>query len=197
MKSTLLKSLLTIVCLLCSVASYAYDFEVDGIYYNITNSSEKTVEVTCKDDSYAGTINIPETVSYQGATYRVTRIGNYAFYYCEGLTSITIPNSVTSIGYQAFNNCDGLTSITIPNSVTSIGDWAFDRCNELTEITIPNSVTSIGDGAFAYCYELRIVNFNAVNCTYMGSLDYPVFNGCGSLKTVNIGDKVKSIPGFA
>ena len=110
MKALLPKSLLTIACLLCSVASYAYDFAVDGIYYNITNSSEKTVEVTYKEDSYAGTINIPETVSYQGATYRVTEIGYRAFYRSD-IVKITISNSVTSIGNSSFYDCTGLTTV--------------------------------------------------------------------------------------
>ena len=53
----------------------------------------------------------------------VSSIGDYAFYDCTSLTSITIPNSVTSIGYIAFHGCTGLTSITIPSSVTSIGEY--------------------------------------------------------------------------
>ena len=81
----------------------------------------------------------------------VTSIGNRAFTYCFGLTSITIPNSVTSIGDWAFYECYGLTSIDIPDSVTSIGEDAFYGCDGLTSITIPNSVTSIGDGAFGGC----------------------------------------------
>ena len=57
----------------------------------------------------------------------VTRLGDYAFAGCSGLTSITIPQGVTSIGYYAFANCSGLTSITIPQSVTSIGEYAFSN----------------------------------------------------------------------
>ena len=63
-------------------------------------------------------------------------IGEYAFYDCTGLTSITIPNSVTSIGEGTFSHCTGLTSITIPNSVTNIGEYAFSYCTGLTSIIV-------------------------------------------------------------
>ena len=64
----------------------------------------------------------------------VTNIGNYAFYYCTGLTSITIPNSVKSIGAAAFMRCSSLTSISIPESITSIGEDAFYGCYGIKEI---------------------------------------------------------------
>ena len=87
----------------------------------------------------------------------VTSIGENAFAYCSGLTSITIPNSVTSIGNYAFAGCPELTSITIPSSVTSIGNYAFTGCFGLTSITIPSSVTSIGIYAFGNCSGLKTI----------------------------------------
>ena len=81
----------------------------------------------------------------------VTSIGDYAFYLCSSLTSITIGNSVTSIGKSAFQSCSGLTSVAIPNSVTSIGQGAFSGCSGLTSIEIPNSVTYIGQQTFWNC----------------------------------------------
>ncbi|MBO7231137.1 MAG: leucine-rich repeat domain-containing protein, partial [Bacteroidaceae bacterium] len=124
-------------------------------------------------------------------------IGENAFRNCSGLTSIEIPTSVTSIGEAAFRNCSGLTSIIIPNSVTSIGSSAFEGCTGLTSITIPNSVTSIGNGAFNGCAELISVEFNAENCTSMGSSSSLVFADCTSLSTLTFGENVKKIPAYA
>ena len=84
-------------------------------------------------------------------------IGNSAFWGCESLTNINIPNSVTTIGDSAFDWCDSLTNINIPNSVTTIGNSAFDCCYSLTNINIPNSVTTIGDSAFDGCRSLTSI----------------------------------------
>ena len=119
----------------------------------------------------------------------VTSIGDYAFYNCKSLQSITIPNSVTSIGNDAFSGCESLQSITIPNSVTSIGDKAFRWCNSLQSVTIPNSVTSIGDNAFNWCKSLQSVTIpNSVT-----SIGDNAFNWCKSLQSVTIPNSVTSI----
>ena len=127
---------------------HAYDFEVDGIYYNINNKSN-SIEVTSGDIQYQGVVVIPSEVSYNSKKYKVTSIGSFAFAFCDDLTSVTIPNSVTSIDMDAFSACS-LTSITIPNSVTDIRFEAFRNCR-LTSVTIPSSVRSIGYGAFFGC----------------------------------------------
>ena len=76
-------------------------------------------------------------------------IGDAAFYYCTGLTTVDIPNGVKTIGEGAFSKCGGLTSVTIPGSVTSIGKNAFFQCYGLTQITswIENPF-AIDDGVF-------------------------------------------------
>ena len=172
----------SLLLLAVSALSWAYDFELDGIYYD-KNDDDKSVTVTYKELSsgyYSGIVIIPGSVTYGGKTYSVTRIGALAFFYCSNLTSVTIPNSVTDIGQSAFCYCPALTSVTIPNSVTSIGDNAFSGCSGLTSITIPNSVTSIGDNAFLGCSGLTSVSIGSG----VTSIGIGAFNGCAGLTSV-------------
>ena len=189
-----LKLLFTALLLLCTTVATAHDFEVGGIYYNITDATNKTVEVTYKAGcSYAGCVVIPESVTYNDDTYSVTSIGNTAFYECTELTSIVIPNSVTSIGNLAFDECIGLTSIVIPNSVTDIGTAAFQECSGLTSIVIGNKVKSIGNSAFSGCSSLTsIVIPNSVT-----SIGEYAFQKCSGLTSIVIGNSVTSIGFYA
>ncbi|WP_444382283.1 leucine-rich repeat protein [Prevotella sp.] len=99
-------------------------------------------------------------------------IGNGAFFWCESLTSINIPNSVTTIGNGAFSRCSSLISINIPNSVTTIGNGAFSRCSSLISINIPNSVTTIGRGAFSRCNSLTSITIPNSVVTIIGNPFY-------------------------
>ena len=94
--------------------------------------------------------------------------------------SYDIPNTVTSIGDWIFYNCTSLTSVTIPNSVTSIGRYAFENCTSLTSITIPNSVTSIGYTAFEGCESLADVYYSGTeeewNSVYIDFCNYNLTN---------------------
>ena len=109
-----------------------------------------------------------------------------------GCKNTVIPNSVTSIGNYAFEYCSGLTSVTIPNSVTSIGDYAFRECSGLTSVTIPNSVTSIGNDAFYKC-SLTSIKVES------GNQKYDSRNNCNAIiesssNTLIIGCKNTIIP---
>ena len=110
------KQLLLLAMILLPLVASAHDIEVknaDGvtIYYNYINDGTE-LAITFRgshfsdySNEYQGNVVIPEEVTYMNRTRKVTSIGNNAFRYCSGLTSVTIPNSVTSIGYNAFENC--------------------------------------------------------------------------------------------
>ena len=119
----------------------------------------------------------------------VTSIGEFAFYGCDSLTSITIPDGVTSIGTHAFSGCSSLTSITIPDGVTSIGTYAFSDCSSLTSITIPDGVTSIGEFAFYGCDSLTSITIP----DGVTSIGQYAFSSCDSLTSITIPDGVTSI----
>ena len=140
------------------------------------------------------------------------KLGNYVFYDCSGLTSLTIPSGVTSIGYRAFKGCSGLTSLTIPSGVTSIGGSAFSGCSGLTSMTIPSGVTEIGESAFSGCSGLTsltipssvtsIGNYAFADCSGLTSLTIPsgvtsigegAFYGCIRLTSLTIPSGVTSI----
>jgi len=197
------KLAMTVAMLLSFLPASAYDFEADGIYYNITDATNHEAEVTNNGTGiYSGNINIPSTVIYRGTTYPVTAIGEHAFFHCPGLTSVTIPNSVTSIGECAFLDCKGLAEINVDTgnkSYTSVDGVLYNK--NLTEIiqypssktgttfTIPSSVTSIGNYAFNYCTGLTSITIpNSVTSIGRGAFDY-----CYGLTSVTIPNSVTSI----
>ena len=161
----------------------------DGVRYRLRYG---VAEVARQSSLIRGDIVLLETITYNLAAYRVTSIGNAAFMQCDGLISVTIPDSVTSIGASAFNNCNKLTSVTIGNSVTSIGYRAFYDCYRLTNVTIGNSVMSIGEEAFYNCDGLTsIIIPDSVTSIWDSAFSY-----CDGLTSITIPDSVTSIGGF-
>ena len=121
------------------------------------------------------------------------KLGDYVFYDCSGLTSLTLPSSVTEIGRFAFRNCSGLTSLTIPSSVTEIGGYAFWGCSGLTSLTIPSSVTWIGESAFLGCSGLTSMTIPS-GVTSIGN---QTFDGCSGLTSLTLPSGVTSIGDWA
>lgn len=163
------------IMLIAFLSAFTSDFGQNGIYYNITSETNRTVEVTQGEHSYfySGDIEIPKKIIFNNKSYTITSIGDWAFNNCRNLTSVIIPNSVTSIGEGAFCDCSSLTSGAIPSSISSIGAYAFSGCNGLTSVIIHNSVTSIGEGAFSSCNNLETITVqsdNTVYCSWDGIL---------------------------
>ena len=182
MKTSITHSALRICIIFAFLFSFtkslAHDFDVDGIYYNINgNEASVTYRGTSYNDysdRYVGDITIPSNVIYNGVSYSVTGISNYAFYRCTGLTSINFPPDLIC-------------------KITSIGNYAFFGCTGLEDFTIPESIISIGDYAFRGCSSLETLNFYAINCADLSDLFNNPFRSL-NITTINLGDSVQKIP---
>lgn len=139
---------------------FASDTKVGNIWYNFDDATE-TAEVTYKgskagyDDRYKGSITIPEKVKYDGKEYTVTGIGKEAFFGCEKVAAVTLPNTITSIGESAFYYCLILNKLVIPASLTSIDKDAFWLCINLLNLELPTTVETIGENAFCFVPNLK------------------------------------------
>ena len=212
MKRLLRKSLALLLCLsLCIsyVPFAAADNVASGTWGNLswTLDSDGLLTISGSGEIYDFTYDNPsawllhrsQIISVK-INSGISSIGEYAFSYCNYLTSITVPSGVESIGSNAFINCNSLRSITIPSGVQSIGSNAFSNCRNLASIIIPSSVTEIGTDAFIYCGGLKTAGPIGSGCDYQfgweDNIPGNAFTGCLSLTTVTIPSGVTSI-GYA
>ena len=163
----------------------------ENLTWTLNTDGLLTISGTGEMEDYSSYGNVPwnglvDKINCVVIRNSVTSIGDYAFRFCTGLTSITIPDSVTSIGGSAFEGCTGLTSVTIPNSVTWIDNFTFYSCTGLTSVTIPDSVTSIGNGAFDSCTRLTSITIP----DSVTSIGDSAFHGCTGLTSITIPDSV-------
>lgn len=195
--------------LLTSIVSRAHDFEVDGIYYNITSAKKLTAAVTYRGESednytdrYSGNVVIPESVTYGTKTYKVTSIGDGAFGSCKGLTSVSIGNNVTEIGGGTFFD-SGLTSIIIPESVKVIAYSTFWNCNNLERIVVAagNSVYDSRDNCNAIIETSSNTLIsgckNTVIPNSVTAIGEAALMSCRTLTSITIPNSVKTIAKLA
>ena len=180
-KSLLFRWVALVAAVMCAIGASAYDFYLNGFYYNIKENN--TVEVTYKEvagtDTYTGVINIPQSVVHDGITYQVTAIGRGAFS-LSTLTEVNIPNSVTSIGYNAFRMCYSLEKVTMTDAVTTMGYQAFAVCSKLREIYLSDNVQEIPLGCFSWCDSLKAITLPHA----LRTIKDEAFRGTHNLKTI-------------
>lgn len=198
MKQPVLKMLLLLVVAMLAAGTATaqtndfneYDFSVDGKYYKILSEEDHTVKFVCGEmlRKYSGDIRIPEAVSHGGITYTVTAISEMAFYQCEGLTSVVMPNTITAIiddmrpntSAGVFYRCSSLKKVILSKNLAVIPSYTFYGCSSLSSIDLSN-VTEIGVSAFDECTSLTSVDLSQAT-----SISDYAFSGCSSLASVEL-----------
>ena len=158
-------SVLAVLFTACSFTAAAYDFMVDSISYNIIGENE--VEVTSNDSiKVRGELVLPSTVVHDGVTYQVTRIGRNAFYKCNELTFVAVPEGATTLCWFAFASCSSLQYLELPNSLTTIEEHAMFGCNSITEFYVPRNLVNIAYNAFVSFQNVRYYSCSPLNPKY-------------------------------
>lgn len=126
--------------------------EFNSPHYFTYRVNEDLTSVTFVKNESVGSVTIPETVQYDGVSYRVTAVGDYA---CKDSASmVEIPSSVIKVGQHAFDGCK--SGLKIHGTLEEVGDYAFKDCKMFTSISLGDGISKIGDGAFSgvdFCYE--------------------------------------------
>ena len=156
------------------------------------NDDGQTVTLT-DGRSATGSITIPDAIEKGGTSYPVTSIGNYAFFSCYQLNTVTFYGNVGSIGNYAFQDCDTLKTVTFYGDVGSIGNYAFGSCDALKTVTFSGEVRSIGSDAFEFCGALESVTFSG----NVGNIGSDAFMFCIALESVTFSGDVGNIEGYA
>lgn len=198
------------MALMSFLPASSYDFEVDGIYYNILSAADLTCEVTSSPDKYTGTVKVPSTVGYKSKDLTVTAIGEKAFEDCSDLIIVEIPESVTTIGPYAFHS-SSIKTLDTPNSVQKIGSYAFAYCKNITYFDWPDRCTEIANNTFEGCTNLsdvklpsmlkEIYSYAFMGCgisnielpDFLSYIEWNAFQDCTSLSSIKIGPMVKTI----
>ncbi len=120
----------------------------------------------------------------------ITRIGGYkAFYSCNSLTSVVIPEGVTEIGGSAFGSCINLKSVVIPQGVKLVGSQAFEGCTSLSSVVFPEQLNLIRNNAFSNCSSLT----SLVIPEGVKEVGESAFSGCNNLASVTFSEGMERI----
>ena len=136
---------------------------LDNLYVSENNLvfepiSDTEVRLVCLDEEsgFNGDIVVPARVNINDEFYSVTSIGDVAFYECENLRNVDLPDSITEIGRFAFNMCHNLQLKSLPENLNEIGTSAFAYCENLQLVVLPNGLREISYGAFSHCRNLQL-----------------------------------------
>lgn len=183
---TIKQLLITVAVLLCSVTANAYDFEIDGIRYDITSFSELTVKASSLSETIVGELTIPSEVEFSGKVLKVLEIGDDFASSNLQISSLSVDDGIISIGARAFKNCANLATVDIAQSVTYLGEECFYGCSAL-ESFCNNGIITIGAKSFAECGNLKVISIESLD-----SLQQGIFFNCSQLMDCNL-PNIKSI----
>ena len=186
MKEKYLSCFLLAYTLLTCHRSFAYDFEVDGIYYTVTSFEDFIVRVDGLSPAISGIVNIPSVITYSNKEFTVTAIGSVK---SNQIETVLIPPTITKIGGFAGSS---ITSIDIPENVIELGAGAFANCMNLKNVRIPKNISTLQSSMFYGCTNLTQVDWHPF-CA--GKILEEVFYDCSSLKTIRIPATVSEIGG--
>ncbi len=165
------------------------DTASNGVYKVEVSSAENGEVIYSKPASKTATVTIPDTITIDGITYKVTSIAKDAFKNDKKLTKVTVGKNVETIGASAFSGCKKLKTVKLGKNLVTIGDKAFSGCTALKKITIPSKVTKLGKQAFYKCSKLETVTMGLG----LQEIGDSAFYKCVKLKKIIIPSKVKKI----
>ena len=207
MKRFLLLALGTIL----NITGYAYDFESDGMYFNIISASDRTVSLTYKDENYntySGDVVIPGSVIYNDMLFTVENVDYRTFRECSNLKSITLPKGLKNFGTINTDWSVGgfyktsVWDLYVPDMETflnlNIAQWAnpfnsngslFVNGELLVDAIVPEGIQKIRFDCFVGCQSLKTIKFSSS----VRVIESQAFADCTNLEKVQLNDEITEI----
>ena len=154
------KQLLLLLLIMLPLSMCGEVYYINGLYYSLNESNHTATVSSYYGESMVGgageELYIPDEIMYNGEKYKVTSIGNRAFYCNRKYTSVIIGNNVETIEEEAFSSCEKLTSIKFGNRLSCIRSFAFAYCNKLNNIYIGETFPDLLSNAFYNTYPKEV-----------------------------------------